>query len=164
MATISLSKLLFIILVTKSLIFAEALKCYQCGQYNDGVGSITPCLNYTEQTAPSYLKDCPRSSDAHCIVSASLFVESFNFASRFVVGQIVSYFIVVFSVCLLLPFCSLFVCCCNFLLFLFQTSHFLHHSFHAIFQIVLQFNSFCRCCRFCRLLMAKSSVNGFRKC
>lgn len=71
MATMSLGKLLFIILVTKSLIFAEALKCYQCGQYNDGVGSITPCLNYTEQTAPFYLKDCPRSSDAHCIVSES---------------------------------------------------------------------------------------------
>lgn len=41
----------------------------QCGQYNDGVGSITPCLNYTDQTAPFYLKDCPRSSDAYCIVS-----------------------------------------------------------------------------------------------
>lgn len=79
MATMSLSKLLFIILVTESLIFAEALKCYQCGQYNDGVGSITPCLNYTEQTAPFYLKDCPRSSDAYCIVSAQhllLFVDS----------------------------------------------------------------------------------------
>lgn len=69
MATMSLGKLLFIILVAKSLIFAEALKCYQCGQYNDGVGSITPCLNYTEQTEPFYLKDCPRSSDAYCIVS-----------------------------------------------------------------------------------------------
>lgn len=65
----SLSKILFIILVTKSFLVAEALKCYQCGQYNDGVGSITPCLNYTEQSAPFYLKDCPRSSDAYCIVS-----------------------------------------------------------------------------------------------
>lgn len=53
--------------------FAEALKCYQCGQYTDGAGSITPCLNYTEQTAPFYLKDCPRSSDAYCIVSVHSF-------------------------------------------------------------------------------------------
>lgn len=71
MVTLSLGKLLFIILVTKSLLFAEALKCYQCGQYNDGVGSITPCLNYTEKTAPFYLKDC-KSSDAYCIVSESV--------------------------------------------------------------------------------------------
>lgn len=69
MATINLSKLLFIILVAKSLLFADALKCYQCGMYNEGVGSITPCLNYTETTAQYYLKDCPRSSDNYCIVS-----------------------------------------------------------------------------------------------
>lgn len=69
MATFNHNKLVFIILLTKSVLFAEALKCFQCGQYNDGVGSITPCLNYTEQTAPFYLKDCPRSSDAYCIVS-----------------------------------------------------------------------------------------------
>lgn len=50
-------------------VMANALKCYQCGQYNDGVGSITPCLNYTEQSAPLHLKACPRSSDVHCIVS-----------------------------------------------------------------------------------------------
>lgn len=50
-------------------IMANALKCYQCGQYNDGVGSITPCLNYSEQSAPLHLKECPRSSDAYCIVS-----------------------------------------------------------------------------------------------
>lgn len=74
MATMSLNKILFIILVSKSLIFAEALKCYQCGMYNDGMGSITPCLNYTEQTASLYLKDCPRSSDAYCIVSENSIV------------------------------------------------------------------------------------------
>lgn len=63
--------LLMILIATNSLMFAEALKCYQCGQYTDGAGSITPCLNYTEQTAPFYLKDCPRSSNAYCIVSVS---------------------------------------------------------------------------------------------
>lgn len=47
-----------------------ALKCYQCGQYHDGVGSITPCLNYTAPTSPAFLKDCPRSSQRFCIVSA----------------------------------------------------------------------------------------------
>lgn len=47
----------------------NALQCHQCGQYNDGVGSITPCLNYTDQSAHLYLKDCPRSSDKFCIVS-----------------------------------------------------------------------------------------------
>lgn len=69
MATIIQNKLLFVILLIKSLLFVDALKCYQCGQYNDGVGSITPCLNYTDKTAAFYLKDCPRSSDAYCIVS-----------------------------------------------------------------------------------------------
>lgn len=47
----------------------HTLQCHQCGQYNDGVGSITPCLNYTDQSAHLYLKDCPRSSDKFCIVS-----------------------------------------------------------------------------------------------
>lgn len=63
--------LIAISLLTLS-VLAHGLKCYQCGQYNDGVGSITPCLNYTEQSAPKHLKDCPRSSDAHCIVSIIL--------------------------------------------------------------------------------------------
>lgn len=81
MATSSLGKLLLIALVIKSLIFADALKCYQCGQYNDGVGSITPCLNYTEQTAPFYLKNCPRSSDAYCIVSAPKYSRLCSFLS-----------------------------------------------------------------------------------
>lgn len=75
MATINLNKLLFIILIIKSSLFVDALKCYQCGMYNEGVGSITPCLNYTEATAPNYLKDCPKSSDNYCIVSS---VELYN--------------------------------------------------------------------------------------
>lgn len=85
MATLGLGKLLFIILIIKSLISAEALKCYQCGQFNEGdQNSITPCLNYTEQTAPFYLKDCPRSSDAFCIVSVSLIIaKNHNFQLSF---------------------------------------------------------------------------------
>lgn len=71
MALMNVVILLLIISITNSLMFAEALKCYQCGSYTDGAGSITPCLNYTEQTAPFYLKDCPRSSNAYCIVSVA---------------------------------------------------------------------------------------------
>lgn len=48
---------------------SNALQCYQCGQYNDGVGSITPCPNYTETAANLFLKDCPKSTDKYCIVS-----------------------------------------------------------------------------------------------
>ncbi|XP_019867224.2 uncharacterized protein LOC109596169 [Aethina tumida] len=40
-----------------------ALQCYQCGQYNDGVGSITPCINETYMR----LKDCPHKDHAYCI-------------------------------------------------------------------------------------------------
>lgn len=48
---------------------ASALKCHQCGQYNDGVGSITPCLNYSDTTAKNFVKDCPRNNNNFCIVS-----------------------------------------------------------------------------------------------
>jgi hypothetical protein len=41
----------------------SALQCFQCGQYNDGVGSITPCLNYSAALAHLHLKDCGRGSD-----------------------------------------------------------------------------------------------------
>ncbi|XP_073971415.1 uncharacterized protein [Rhodnius prolixus] len=41
----------------------NALNCYQCGQYTDGVGSITPCLNFTEK----HLKQCPKANQQHCI-------------------------------------------------------------------------------------------------
>lgn len=42
-----------------------ALQCWQCGQYNDGVGSITPCINYTHMV----LKECPSREHTFCIVS-----------------------------------------------------------------------------------------------
>ncbi|KAH0820082.1 hypothetical protein MTP99_016528 [Tenebrio molitor] len=44
---------------------AVALQCYQCGQYNDGVGSITPCINETHME----LKECPSLNHVYCIVS-----------------------------------------------------------------------------------------------
>ncbi|XP_017794756.1 PREDICTED: lymphocyte antigen 6G [Habropoda laboriosa] len=39
---------------------AHGIRCYKCGQYNEGVGSITPCINYT---AHMHLKECPPSSE-----------------------------------------------------------------------------------------------------
>ncbi|XP_018908945.2 uncharacterized protein [Bemisia tabaci] len=42
---------------------AAALRCYQCGEYNDGVGSITPCLNYTA----NHLKECPSRLSLNCV-------------------------------------------------------------------------------------------------
>ncbi|XP_069695475.1 toxin S6C6 [Periplaneta americana] len=39
------------------------LRCYQCGQYTDGVGSITPCINYTSD----HLRDCPAELNNFCI-------------------------------------------------------------------------------------------------
>lgn len=47
----------------------NALSCYQCGQFNDGVGSITPCLNYSANLAHLHLKECSRKSDKFCVVS-----------------------------------------------------------------------------------------------
>lgn len=45
-----------------------ALQCWLCGQYNDGVGSITPCINYTHMV----LKECPTREHTFCIVSIIL--------------------------------------------------------------------------------------------
>lgn len=50
---------------------ADALDCYQCGMYNDGVGSITHCLNYSEALAHRYLRKCPHGANKFCIVSIS---------------------------------------------------------------------------------------------
>lgn len=40
----------------------HGIRCYRCGQYNEGVGSITPCINYTAQM----LTECS-STDEWCI-------------------------------------------------------------------------------------------------
>lgn len=42
----------------------HGIRCYRCGQYNEGVGSITPCINYTAQM----VTECS-ASDEWCIVS-----------------------------------------------------------------------------------------------
>uniref|UniRef100_A0A1I8Q472 Uncharacterized protein n=1 Tax=Stomoxys calcitrans TaxID=35570 RepID=A0A1I8Q472_STOCA len=46
----------------------NGLKCHMCGQYNEGVGSITPCLNYSDQYAHLYLKECSKKSEKYCVV------------------------------------------------------------------------------------------------
>ena len=48
------------------------LQCFKCGQYNDGVGSITPCFNFT------YMKliECPSRDQHYCIVSSDTFPTS----------------------------------------------------------------------------------------
>ncbi|XP_060529674.1 uncharacterized protein LOC132704049 [Cylas formicarius] len=40
-----------------------SLQCFHCGLYNDGVGSITPCINETYMT----LKPCPHRESNFCI-------------------------------------------------------------------------------------------------
>ncbi|XP_053947203.1 uncharacterized protein LOC128855953 [Anastrepha ludens] len=47
----------------------NGLKCHMCGQYNEGVGSITPCLNYSDQYAHLYLKECSKKSEKYCVSS-----------------------------------------------------------------------------------------------
>lgn len=71
MANKYMSSLLMALFISAAMLVtsSDALKCYQCGQYNDGVGSITPCLNYSAPLAHLHLKECPRSSDKFCIVS-----------------------------------------------------------------------------------------------
>ncbi|XP_034234569.1 uncharacterized protein LOC117641395 [Thrips palmi] len=43
---------------------ASALRCFQCGFYTDGVGSITPCINYTVEL---HLKECPKEKSKSCL-------------------------------------------------------------------------------------------------
>lgn len=54
----------------------HGIRCYRCGQYNEGVGSITPCINYTAQM----LTDCS-ATDEWCIVSTHYYY--FFFRSNF---------------------------------------------------------------------------------
>lgn len=61
--------LCLVILLVSMIISTNGLQCHICGQFNDGVGSITPCLNYTEANAHLHLKECPRKSDKFCVVS-----------------------------------------------------------------------------------------------
>lgn len=61
--------LCLVILLVLMIVSTNGLQCHICGQFNDGVGSITPCLNYTETNAHLHLKECPRKSDKFCVVS-----------------------------------------------------------------------------------------------
>ncbi|KAJ8920043.1 hypothetical protein NQ315_011693 [Exocentrus adspersus] len=49
---------------------AVALQCYHCGMYNDGVGSITPCLNETHMK----LMECPHRENNFCIALQAKFL------------------------------------------------------------------------------------------
>lgn len=72
MAISSINSLFATIFILLSITLStNALQCYVCGQYNDGVGSITPCLNYSANLAHLHLKECPRKTDKFCIVSIS---------------------------------------------------------------------------------------------
>lgn len=67
--TVALAILVAIVLCSGSLGLADGLKCHMCGQYNEGVGSITPCTNYTKDIAHLYLKECTKKSEKFCVVS-----------------------------------------------------------------------------------------------
>lgn len=62
---------LLLLLVALGAVPAHGLECVICGEYNDdGVGAITPCLNYSAELVPRLRKTCPRPEHKHCIVSA----------------------------------------------------------------------------------------------
>ncbi|XP_002019994.2 uncharacterized protein LOC6595029 [Drosophila persimilis] len=66
-ATVAAALLVAIVLCTGSFGVADGLKCHMCGQYNEGVGSITPCTNYTKDIAHLYLKECTKKSEKYCV-------------------------------------------------------------------------------------------------
>lgn len=68
MATYRSLVLCLVLFVVSMIVPSNGLQCQQCGQFNDGVGSITPCLNYSEKNAHNYLKECPRKTDKFCVV------------------------------------------------------------------------------------------------
>lgn len=70
--------LCLVILLVCMIISTNGLQCHICGQFNDGVGSITPCTNYTETNAHLHLKECPRKGDKFCVVSIWNFHSSRN--------------------------------------------------------------------------------------
>ncbi|XP_063237808.1 uncharacterized protein LOC134539581 [Bacillus rossius redtenbacheri] len=51
--------LLVLALLCSCVVPSSGISCYMCGQYTDGVGSITPCLNLTAAN----LKECPESAN-----------------------------------------------------------------------------------------------------
>lgn len=67
MAVVIESIVIIVTLYLSGLTFTNGLECYMCGQYNEGVGSITPCFNYSDQNAHHYLKECTKSSEKYCV-------------------------------------------------------------------------------------------------
>ncbi|XP_018327609.1 uncharacterized protein LOC108738614 [Agrilus planipennis] len=57
------TRLILVIVFFGIVTASVALKCWQCGQYNDGVGSITPCINRSH----TVLKECPQIDQTYCI-------------------------------------------------------------------------------------------------
>lgn len=67
--------LVLIYLTTFNIIITNGLKCYMCGEYNEGVGSITPCLNYSDQYKHLYLRSCTKDSEKYCVVSKNKLIK-----------------------------------------------------------------------------------------
>ncbi|KAL5289608.1 hypothetical protein ACFFRR_009585 [Megaselia abdita] len=57
----------FVLLVAINVQLVNGLKCHMCGQYNEGGGSITPCLNYSDVQASNFLKECTKPTDKYCV-------------------------------------------------------------------------------------------------
>lgn len=64
----------FLLLVIINIKFVYGLKCQMCGQYNEGGGSITPCLNYSDSHASSFLKECTKPTEKYCVVDYLLLI------------------------------------------------------------------------------------------
>ncbi|EDV98543.1 GH22350 [Drosophila grimshawi] len=56
-----------ILFCSSSFGLVDGLKCHMCGQYNEGVGSITPCTNYSKEIEHLYLKECTKKSEKFCV-------------------------------------------------------------------------------------------------
>lgn len=81
MASQSSLFLCVVLLLVFMVLSTNGLQCHICGQFNDGVGSITPCLNYTETNAHLHLKDCPRKTDKFCVVSKCSSTQNLSLAA-----------------------------------------------------------------------------------
>ncbi|PBC29793.1 hypothetical protein APICC_10013 [Apis cerana cerana] len=67
---------------------AHGIRCYKCGQYNEGVGSITPCINYT---AHMHLKECPSSAKWCIILEKNEFSNTIQYNREYVMENLSDY-------------------------------------------------------------------------
>ncbi|XP_059062977.1 uncharacterized protein LOC131855694 [Achroia grisella] len=58
----SASRVLTVCILLALVAITTSIRCWKCGQYSDGVGSITPCNN----RSATQLEDCP-SNAKYCI-------------------------------------------------------------------------------------------------